>query len=156
MDLPSGLKLDLALETSLSADKSAVGDPVTAVLKKPLKIGNEVVAPKGAMVHGRITALRQQNKARPSYVVGLEFFELETPEIKARLRAKLELMAAAPGFLTTLENSPVSGRYAEVLKSELKGTAIENVFFVRGNNFHLTRGLRMVWRTEPFGDEDKQ
>ena len=31
-----------------------MGDPVTAILKRSVKLGSGLVAPKGALVHGKI------------------------------------------------------------------------------------------------------
>ena len=53
---------------------SAIGDPVTAILKKPVKLGSGLVAPKGALVHGRVTHLRQQQNQIGRLGSGINIF----------------------------------------------------------------------------------
>ena len=89
-NIPAGLFLEMAIETPITEGQSAVGDPITAILKKSVKLGSGLIAPKGAFVHGRMTHLRRQETSRPAWVVGLTFFEIEWPDTRASLRAKLE------------------------------------------------------------------
>lgn len=154
LDIPGGIALDIALETPIDVKGSAVGDPVTAVLKKNVNLGGGVVAVKGALLHGRITHLRPQNSNVPGYAIGIKFMELEFASTRGRVRAKLEHIGAAGTQFSTLpfENSP--GRFPRQPQAV---PAVEgSVFFARGSNIKLERGFRMLWRTEPLELEEKQ
>jgi len=150
IEVPSGLLLEVGLETPISSGDSATGDPVTAVLRKAVKKSGTVVAPKGALLHGRITTLRRENGPRSAYyVLGLEFFEIEFPGGKGALRAELDQIVAAGSSIS----APGSTRFGTNVRMnaglgqprlDLPGS----VFFVGGDNFKLARGLLMFWRTE--------
>jgi hypothetical protein len=154
LELPAGLSLQLMLDTPIASDSSAVGDPVTAILQKPVKKNGTVFAPKGALVHGRITTLRRENLDRAYHVVGLEFFEMEFPGTKGPLRAELEQVISAGGIISF----PGPPRFGSVRMNPAAAVARLNlpgsVFFVRGDNFKLARGLHMFWRTQA-PSEDK-
>jgi hypothetical protein len=156
VNVPAGLSLDLVLDTPIRSGASAVGDPVTAALKKAVKISPELMAPKGALVHGRITLLRQQNNSRDGYAVAIQFFEIEFGNTRGRMSAKLETVAAATNIYST---SPfgVGGRIYRAPQQFDQALAVPgSVFFVRGYNLNVERGLRMLWRTESLQPEDNQ
>ncbi len=154
IELPAGLLLEASLDTPIASGSSAVGDPVTAVLRKALRKHGVEIAPKGTLLHGRITLLRHQNIDRGSYAVGLHFFELEFPGAKGSLHAILDRIVSVAGLIawpgnnrmgTNLRmNSPFPQAQPDVPGS---------VFFVRGETFKLARGLPMFWRTQPSSEE---
>jgi hypothetical protein len=145
LNVASGLSLEVVLETPVSQTDSAVGDPVTAILKKPVKLGSGLVAPKGALLHGRITLLRRQQSREPGWIVGLTFFEMEWQNTRGRLQAKLE---RAP----TLSMLTMSSARTSAL---VDGMLEQGLFFLPGR-LSMHRGFLMVWRTEPLPAEDKQ
>ncbi len=58
-ELPAGLHFDARIVTLIDSDISAVGDPVEAVLRSPLRSKNKsVIAPAGARLHGRLRTMR--------------------------------------------------------------------------------------------------
>lgn len=155
IEVPGGLLLEVALETPIASATSATGDPVTAVLRKTVKKSGAVIAPKGALLHGRITTLRRENGPRSAYyIVGLEFFEVEFPGAKGATRMELDQIVSAGGAIS----APGSTRFGTNVrmntgigqpKLDLPGS----VFFVRGDNFKLARGLLMFWRTQSPSEE---
>jgi hypothetical protein len=154
IDLPPGLMLEVSLDTPITSESSAVGDPIIAVVQKAAKSNGAVIVPKGAVLHGRITLLRRQNIERGAYVVGLDFSDFEFPGAKGTLHVELDQIAASPGIFGT-PGSTRLGPYWHLnnatapVKLEVPGS----VFFVRGDNFRLTRGLHMYWRTQPSPEE---
>ena len=147
LDLPAGLNLRVELDTPVIEGKSAVGDPVTAILKKDLKLGTGLVAPKGAFMHGRIIALRRQDVQQPGWVVGFDFFEMEWENTRANLRAKL---IAIPTVQCAASGS-------NILRAAIAQAARETgSFFVPGQRLSVRRGFPMEWRTQPLEAEDKQ
>ncbi len=155
IEVPDGLLLEVSLDTPIASGTSATGDPVTGVLRKAVKKNGTVIAPKGALLHGRITALRRENGPRSAYhIVGLEFFELEFPGAKGAIHTELDQVVAAGGAIT----GPGATRFGPnmrmnaglgVPKLDLPGS----VFFVGGDNFKLARGLLMFWRTQSPSEE---
>lgn len=145
LDLPAGISMEVSLETPITQGQSAVGDPVTAILKKSVKLGSGLVAPKGALLHGRITLLRRQQTSRPGWAIGMTFFEMEWPEARAQLRAKLEdtpsLSMLAAG----------SADYRMLLR---QAVLEEGIFLVPAYRTVIPRGFLMRWRTEPPQTED--
>lgn len=147
LDIPGGLRLAVELVTPVSDKDSAVGDPITAILKGSVKLGAGLVVPKGAFLHGRITHLRQQQDHPAGWVVGMTFFELEWLRTRGRLRAKLESVPA----LTLLSTAvPQYRSLARRLALE------EGMFMAPGQRLLLRQGFAMEWRTEPLTAEDKQ
>ena len=138
LEAPPRLALDLALESTISGEESAIGDPVTAVLKNNVKIGSGLVAPKGALLHGRITFLRKQSLQRSNgFAVGLQFHEMTWGNTHMKLHAKLD---SVPLFDRTNLRSFGSQYAADV---DIPGS----VFFVGGYTLKLDRGMRMFWHT---------
>jgi hypothetical protein len=147
LELPPKLTLEMMLDTPLAEDTSAIGDPVTAILKKSVKLGSGLVAPKGALLHGRITDLRKNQSELPGWAVGFTFFEMEWQNTHARLRAKL--METPMLSMRALGSS----RYRAVLREVARQNGI---FFVPGARLRVPRGLLMYWQTEPLETEDEQ
>jgi hypothetical protein len=145
--LPLHLRLEVALDTPLDEENAAIGDPVIALLKRPVKLGSGLTAPKGARLHGRVTHLRKQQTQTPGWAVGLTFFELEWLNTHAELRAKL---VDTPSLAM---RAALSSTYRRAL-SEM---AHENgVFFVPGSPLRVPRGFLIYLETEPLETEDKQ
>ncbi|HYI92369.1 MAG TPA: hypothetical protein VEX68_02395 [Bryobacteraceae bacterium] len=147
LEAPAGLLLDVELQTPVTDNASAVGDPITAILKRSVNVGPGLVAPKGAFLHGRITHLRQQQSGNTYWVIGMTFFELEWTNTRAQLRAGLE---ATPS-LSLLANAYPA--YRSVLRRAMLDT---DMFLAPGPRLSLRKGFPMHWRTKPFEQEDKQ
>jgi hypothetical protein len=142
VDAPAGAGLDLELVTPVSDKNSAVGDPITMVLKKDAKVRDGLVAPKGAVAHGRLTFLRKRNLGRASgYVVGMELTHIEFENTRMRMAAVLEYMPAAAMGRSAGPNA--TQLMAEGAFDELAGSA----FFRQGYSLNVDRGTRMYWRT---------
>ena len=105
---PPKLMLDLALHTPIVFREAAVGDPVTAVLAKALRLPDGTSIPKGALIHGRIASLRESLFGRyTGYAVGLKFFELESGNTRVKFSATLEgVLTAQPGIRTRSSFGP--------------------------------------------------
>jgi hypothetical protein len=133
IELPRALELTLSLLDEISIETSAIGDRVRARLDHDLKYKGQLLVPKGAVATGRVTRLeREQNFT----VIGLEFSELESAGVHARLQLKLESVAniAAPG--------PRDG----IVFRRDPGPG-EGLVPLRSGRTRLTRGVLMYWRT---------
>jgi hypothetical protein len=142
VELSEGMYLDMSLQAPVSTATSAVGDPITAVLQRNIKKGGDILIPKGALVHGRLTVLRRRDPS--GFSVGFNFFEIEHPTVKAPVNAILDELSAA-GMLTT---NPAIGRLRAVASPPpvQVDPTLGSIFFVRGDKVDLGRGFRMYWR----------
>lgn len=149
VDAPANVSLPLELAAPVIFEGAAVGDPVTAKLTDAVKLPEGVVLPKGAIVHGRLLTIREQAFVRnPGRVLGLRFFEAESPGIRVRFSATLEeVRTAHPGFRQPSNWGPGRPENEAVTGSML---------FVHANVTQLPRGLRLVWRTTPLEAEGTQ
>jgi hypothetical protein len=147
LQIPPRVALLVALDTPLEEESSAIGDRVTAILKKSVKLGSGLVAPKGALVRGRVTELHRQQNQLAGWVVGLTFFEMEWPGTRAQMRTRLVDTPA----LTLRSN--LSSQYRALVRDVARDNGI---LFVPGAHLKVPRGLLMYWETEPLEAEDKQ
>lgn len=145
LDLPPGLALHIALDSPIN-ESSAVGDPVTAILKRSVKVGAGLAVPKGAVLHGRITHLRLNQRDRALWVIGLAFSGIEWESTRARLRARLESAPMDPMFRGPSRFWEAANRMALEM-----GT-----FLAPGPKLLVRRGLPMEWRTEALTAEDRR
>jgi hypothetical protein len=147
LEMPPGLPLHVSLDTPITEGASAVGDPVTAILKKAVKLGSGLVAPKGAFLHGRIVTLRRQDVRPTGWVVAFHFSELEWENTRASLNAQL---VTVPGLQQEASGSTL-------LRSVIAQAAGESgTFFVPGSRLSVRRGFPMHWETRPLEAEDKR
>lgn len=157
VQLPLGVVLDTSLETPIHSATSAVGDPLTFVVQKAVKKDGELLVPKGTLLHARLALLRRQNSDRPAYAVGVKLLELEAPGLRIQFSAGLDriTMNASQVIYPGSAQSPVQWRMERAL-SEFNQTVFGSVFFVKGNELQLPRGLRVSWRTRQLDGEDQQ
>jgi hypothetical protein len=160
IDSPAGVSLELALDTTLRDKSTAVGDPVTFVLKKDAKSGHSLIAPKGALAHGRVVFMRRQNIGRYSgFIIGLDLTELEYGNSRVRLAARLEMV---PNGAASTAAGPWNAQMF-VLRDDVlaqyvqdRQAAPQGALFKPGYSLLLDKGFRMYWRTVAFEPEGKK
>jgi hypothetical protein len=152
--LPSGLMVSISLQTPVRTD-SIIGDPVSAVLERPIKVSTAEIIPKGAILRGRVRKFQSLEDFRNTFVVGLEFDELAWPGHSASFLASLSSMQEIPGIASELTSQHVE----QIFEGSFQGNrttletfttaAIPGVasFFLQGPGASLPKGLRMTWRT---------
>lgn len=74
--IPAGTFLAVRLIDSIDTDKNKVGDPFNASLDEPLVIGDETVAPKNTLVHGRIIESKESGKISGAPELRLELTDM--------------------------------------------------------------------------------
>jgi hypothetical protein len=80
-ELPAGLHFNARIVTPIDSDTAAVGDPVEAVLRSPLRGKNKsLIAPAGARLHGRLRTMRWSESGRYFQIA----VQLESMEIAGR------------------------------------------------------------------------
>ena len=148
IELPAGLFMEIALQTPIDSNTSAVGDLVEAKLQTNVIYQEKVLAPAGAVVRGRVRRLERLRGWNDVFLVGLEFNELEFPNFRARFQARLRDTEQRPGLTWQLPaGTPYGGNFQTGLR-ELPGVS---TFFVRRSRVELPPGFRMVWRTTGAG-----
>jgi hypothetical protein len=140
--LPSGLEIPLKLEAPIDSTHTAVGDDILAVVSKNVRMGNETILPRGALVKGVIRRLDHHVGNRPYFQVGIEFTEASYTGHHAVIFGKLEELSAfrgihrnVVGFTTTLESPQSPG---------------VGYFYVEGDAFVIPKGFALTWLTQPF------
>jgi hypothetical protein len=141
VELPAGLALAVGLETPLDLEAARVGDLISGKVQVDVKHKGVVIVPKGALVTGRLRRLEKYTGESPYFVVGLEFTELDFPGNRARFFAELQQITTPSGLQ----------RIAKMATPHLPGVG---TFSVRGGGLRLAAGLRMVWRTTHYSEED--
>jgi hypothetical protein len=141
VELPAGLMLTVGLETALDLETARVGDLISGKVQAGVKHKDGVIVPKGALVTGRLRRLEKYTDESPYFVVGLEFTEVKFPGNRARFFAELQQIAAPSG----------PERITKMPIPHLPGVGTVSV---RGGGLRLAAGLRMVWRTTHYSEED--
>ena len=154
LQIPGGIPLDLRLETPITFEDSAVGDPITARLNRAIKISGQAV-PKGAIASGRIRGLEQYFEPEMYFVVSLEFSSLTFGDKRALFRARLvgprrpaEKRLDPSGMAMESSISKPGSAPAEPSGLDIDDSVPDSgAFRVRGGSLRLSRGLEMILET---------
>jgi hypothetical protein len=159
MELPADLPLTIELTSLIESGRTAVGDPVTAAVLRDTRWKGQLVAPKGAVLSGRLKRLerRMDNYWIPGrtpvsyHVVGIEFDTLEFESTRAAFSGVLQEIGplAVPGMQSAGSQPAVigGGRGPAPLSDDLR-TGV-GLFLVRGDTIRIGRGFRMTWKVLP-------
>jgi hypothetical protein len=129
------LELSIALTDDIDLTKAAVGDPVRARLQNDLKSKGRVLIPKNATVTGRLTRLERHSDY---LMLGLMFDEVESPVARAHVRMQMLGVSGADRVTSQRSNYVLSERKPD-----------EGIIPVSIGRKRLSRGLTMLWSTEP-------
>jgi hypothetical protein len=133
--VPGGVRVEVRLQTPIDSYHSARGDLITAVVGKDARNRGKIVAPKGALLTGRITRLEKRSTPNQDYFfVGLDFTTIEFGGGRGEFRAAHQF--SGPGG-----NFPKPKPGAE--------STTGGVFVVRGSHVSLPRGHPLLLLTEP-------
>lgn len=155
LQIPPGISMELKLETPITFEESAVGDPITARLDRAIKAPG-VSVPKGAILSGRIRGLEQYFEPEKYFRVSLEFSSLifgnKHAQFRARLvgpRLQVEKHLDSSGMATETDVSTPGSTISEGSGFDLDNSSPGlGAFRVRGGALRLSRGLRMIWQTQ--------
>jgi hypothetical protein len=89
-----GLHFGIELTAPIVTDTAAAGDRFTGKLTEPLRDGHRVLAPKGALVEGRITGIKIYYGLSPRAAIALSPRHIEINGTKMPLLALLDSRAA--------------------------------------------------------------
>lgn len=152
LELPSRVAAEVMLDTEIDPERASIGDPIRAVLTRPMKDVERLLAPKGAVLTGRLVRIDKEALPFPHYVVGLEFHTLELEGVQADFSATMEEAGPARGLIVmTRRMDPVftkrrSARMDILVREQPRG---QGVLHWRASETPIRRGLRMRWVTTP-------
>ena len=147
MEIPPGVLLHIRLETEIDSQRSAVGDPVRGRLKQPVKKHGKIIAPKGALVTGRIRVLEHHTQPQEFCMIGLELSAMRFESKRARFKAQLAEVSPIAGLLPTGRRGRIGvfGHNTGLVSDPRLPGGV--VFLMRGRRFTIRSGLDMKWRT---------
>lgn len=76
-EIPAGTEVVTQLEDRLSVTESQQGDEFHLTVDEPVRRAGEVVAPAGALVHGRVTAVHPSRGEDDPNLMKLEFYRID-------------------------------------------------------------------------------
>lgn len=84
VDVPSGTRLNVNLQTSLNSGLSRAGDLVAATVTSPIVIGSDTIIPTGSRLSGQVTSSvpARRFRAGDPGSLGFRFTQLQTPNGK--------------------------------------------------------------------------
>lgn len=154
-DVPVGLKMDVRVVTPLLWTKSAVGDAVTAVVRRDVKVQKQVIIPKGSQLKGRLICLeRRAGPTGSAFLLGLRFDELNANKWRATVKTQLveALPFPEPVPISRRSMGPARGPTPVLAGVHPSG---QNLFVVY-NEPRFTDGLDLVLSTEPISESQKK
>ena len=147
--VPALLLITVELTTSIS-DRDTVGTLIEGKVSTDVLRKGKIVIPRGSVVRGRIRRLERYQEGSGTFIVGLEFTELEVRgglpfyADVLRIDKNLRIQLTRSETVFVHDSAGTETREETVTLPELPGVAS---FFVSGNTFTLPSGFRTVWRT---------
>jgi hypothetical protein len=147
-DLPRRLTMELSLDSEIALGTAAVGDPIRAVLVRPLKDGERVLAPEGSVALGNIVRLEKQGQPFDHYEIALQFHTLETNQTRYECSATMTEVGPAPGLLRQAKRlNPTFTRQRkarmDILVREVQRG--QGVFQWDAKHGRIRKAMRMRW-----------
>jgi hypothetical protein len=148
-DVPVGLKMDVKLVTPLVWTKSAVGDAVTALVRRDVKVDKRVVIPKGSQLKGRLLCLERRPDATggSAYLVAVRFDELLANKWRGTVKTQLEEVLLMPELIMGRRSMRAQVSTPIIAGAHPSG---QNVFVVY-NEPRFTDGIDLVLSTQSAG-----
>jgi hypothetical protein len=75
-EVKAGTILKLSMDTYLTSRTAEIGDPFTASVFEDLRVGNEVVIPRGSKIEGKVSSVRPAERKSKSGTLGIDFDRL--------------------------------------------------------------------------------
>jgi hypothetical protein len=130
--LPAGLRFNAHITTPLDINTAAAGDPIEAVLTKPMRDKKKaVIAPTGTRLRGRLRTVKVSTRAFDTFQIGVQF---ESIEIEGR-NVPLNAVFYAPSRAMFVGGNPYRMRFLEPANSFVGGTFFFNEIPARPRQF---------------------
>jgi hypothetical protein len=122
VELPEEFMTELALVTPIDSNSSAVGDAVEASLRHNLKERGRLIAPKGAILKGRITQLQRQGR---SFAFAIAFQSIEFPDGHAELNGRDNTLSMMGGVQVPCASRPCPSRQQTLGPLEVEANRLQ-------------------------------
>jgi hypothetical protein len=147
-DPPGRMTMDLSLDSDLVLATAVVGDPVRAVLVRPLKDGDRILAPAGSVAVGNVVRLEKQGQPFDHYEIALEFHTLETSPRRYEYSATMADAGPATGLIRQARRlNPTFTRQRkarmDILVREVPRG--QGVLHWEAKHGRIRKGFRMRW-----------
>ncbi|MGD0365561.1 MAG: hypothetical protein ABSC93_32155 [Bryobacteraceae bacterium] len=102
VEIPAGITIKIALQSKIDSETSFAGDAIEGRLLNAIRAHGKVVAPAGAVAHGRIERFEQQYQPSRYIALGVKFHSIEIhgSEVPVTLtavhRSKTDRLLAGP------------------------------------------------------------
>lgn len=127
VDLPASFSARLSLLTPINSDTAAVGDPIQVKLEENVKSGHTLIAPKGAILTGRISQL---HRVQETFHLGFSLHSLDFENSHADLTGRENtILAVGPVGVSP----PVPGSH--------ESAAATHPLIFEAPRLHLPKGL---------------
>jgi hypothetical protein len=149
LQLPPGSQVECALSTRLDPG-IAIGDPMKAIVTRPVRKTGQTLLPKGAELLGRLTRLHHVRMRGLEYwVVGVQFDAMSGPNAAGGFAADLKEVggSASQNYVPHATDFQADLNIWNVVRDHPAPNPGESIFYVRGSTLR-TNNLRMVWRTK--------
>lgn len=138
--LPALLRVTVELTTPISSG-DIVGTLIEGRIASNVSRKGKLVLAAGAVVHGRIRRLEHFDEN--TWIIGMEFTEVETPAGRQTFYADLLEMGASK-VLKLAHGEITRAGLIQIKLHDVPGVA---AFFATGHTFTVPPGFRTVWRT---------
>lgn len=152
--IPAGAVLDLMLDSVLDGGKVSMGDAVRATLAKPLRDGDRIVAPQGAVVTGRLVRLEKRTTPFPLFDVALELNAIEINGTAIPLSATMQQAGPAAGLIRQQKRMDPTFTKRRTNRMDILVREIQRgqgILMWDARHGPIPRGLRMTWRVDQNG-----
>jgi len=157
-EFPTNTDLDVSLVTPMDERTTAATPELTFKLTRELKKDGVLLAPKNAVVTGRVTRVQKQSSfvrgvKRTYYVVGVQVVSINTGEAPVPVIAELETVGptAMNDYFVPLSHGPDKWGEFEQYRAQFTIPTDpqpgESFLGVVRESLRVPKGLRMVFRT---------
>jgi hypothetical protein len=149
--VPVSALLELSLAEDIELESAKQGDAIQAVLARPLRDGDRVIAPEGTRVSGSLLRLDHQTLPFEHYIVAMQLDAIELEGARVNLAATLEDVSPATGLIRQAKKlNPTftpkqRGPRMEILVGEQH--AGQGVVHWDARHPRIRKGLKMRWQT---------
>jgi hypothetical protein len=149
--LAPGMLIEVELDSEINFEKAALEDAIRARVARPVKDGEAVLIPEGALLVGRLVRLEKETTPFPLYEVGLYFDKLELSDRSFPFAGTMADAGPATGLLRQarrLDPKFTKRRTArmDILVREVQRG--QGILLWDARRGAIPKGLRMKWRVD--------
>ena len=118
VELMQGTQVRLTLLNGLSSGVARTGDPFVATVTEPVYLGNQLILPAGAKVHGTVTNIQRPKRFSMFRGGASMYLNFSSIEVDSRI------LPARMSLISIYKGSPEGGKVRKDLR-EVEGVAVE-------------------------------